>query len=433
VPGSALFDAASDFSFVVVAVATALFLYSFLYIMSDDDDDDDNSNPFGDSSDEDDDFFHSYKTSTHFHKREATSHDNGSDDESPPKRARKQVLSATDTALDKLQRRRERNKHLKSLKMTNEDDDDSDVEIVAETTTTTTTTTPHAAAKKRENPVDLLDSSDDEQKPHSFHSHAQTPVVVMQRSGVAKDTCDKIMQARNARFKLLQAQQYHAEDCYVPELPPAAAAATTATIVETIEVDTRPTLSKPTRQNLGPPLPLVLRTTQIINGKRSSSATTETINICEMEPIQHLMERYQSKHNIVPAESSVKFSLEGQRMDLLKTPKDYDLEANDIIEVLVTTLRTSGASDGNTASTVDYGPPLRFNMRTLDEHGKPSSEFLSIRLNEPLEHLLNKYTKKLNITAKQVVFKFDGQRMDMKRTPKSYDMEEEDIIDVDLK
>jgi hypothetical protein len=313
--------------------------------------------------------------------------------------------------------------------MTNEDDDDSDVEIVAEITTTTTT--PHAAAKKRENPVDLLDSSNDEQKPHSFHSHAQTPVVVMQRSGVAKDTCDKIMQARNARFKLLQAQQYHAEDCYVPELPPAAAI--TTTIVDTIEVDTRPTLSKPTRQNLGPPLPLVLRTTQIINGKRSSSATTETINIREMEPIQHLMEHYQSKHNIVPAESSVKFSLDGQRMDLLKTPKDYDLEANDIIEVLVTTLRTSGASDGNTASTVDYGPPLRFNMRTLDEHGKPSSEFLSIRLNEPLEHLLNKYTKKLNITAKQVIFKFDGQRMDMKRTPKSYDMEEEDIIDVDLK
>eukprot|EP00544_Gedaniella_sp_CCMP2646_P005156 CAMPEP_0202493824 /NCGR_PEP_ID=MMETSP1361-20130828/10008_1 /ASSEMBLY_ACC=CAM_ASM_000849 /TAXON_ID=210615 /ORGANISM="Staurosira complex sp., Strain CCMP2646" /LENGTH=390 /DNA_ID=CAMNT_0049124177 /DNA_START=122 /DNA_END=1294 /DNA_ORIENTATION=- len=390
--------------------------------MSDDDDDD--LNPFGDSSDEDDDFFHSYKTSTHFHKRE-TCHENWSDDESPPKRARKQVLSATDTALDKLQRRRERNKHLKPFKMTNEDDDDSDVEIVAETTTTT-----HAAAKKGEDPVELLDSSDDEQKPHSFFSHAQTPpVVVMQRSGVAKDTCDKIMQARNARFKLLQAQQYHAEDCYVPELPPPA----TTTIVETIEVDTRRILSKPTRQNLGPPLPLVLRTTQIINGKRSSAATTETINIREMEPIQHLMENYQSKHNIVPAESSVKFSFDGQRMDLLKTPKDYDLEANDIIEVLVTTLRTSGTSDGNTSSTVDYGPPLRFNMRTLDEHGKLSNEFLSIRMNEPLEHLLNKYTKKLNITERQVIFKFDGERMDMKRTPKSYDMEEEDIIDVVLK
>jgi hypothetical protein len=72
-------------------------------------------------------------------------------------------------------------------------------------------------------------------------------------------------------------------------------------------------------------------------------------------------------------------------------------------------------------------------MRTLDEHGKLSNEFLSIRMNEPLEHLLNKYTKKLNITERQVIFKFDGERMDMKRTPKSYDMEEEDIIDVVLK
>ena len=140
--------------------------------------------------------------------------DNDEDDSSPPKRARKQVLSATDTALDKLQRRRERNKHLKSLKMMNQK-----TTMIPMWKLWTKQPQPQRQQRKRKI-VDLHATVPmTREKPHSFHSHAQTPVVVMQRSGVAKDTCDKIMQARNARFKLQQAQQYHAEDCHVPEPP----------------------------------------------------------------------------------------------------------------------------------------------------------------------------------------------------------------------
>lgn len=71
-------------------------------------------------------------------------------------------------------------------------------------------------------------------------------------------------------------------------------------------------------------------------------------------------------------------------------------------------------------------------MRTQEQGGsKLTSDFMSIRMNEPLQKLMDKYKKHKKLAASAtVIFKFDGETMQLHRTPRSYDMEDEDMVDV---
>ena len=377
------------------------------------------SNPFGDSSDDDDDDFFSYKKKG-FHKRNVETLAPSS-----PKRGRRAHKPAsTDEALSKLERRRERATKRSLIDMAADEDEDSDVEIVA--AAATNDSKPAAAS------VDLLDSSDDEKPSAPFHVHPYAPVAIMHRSGVAKETCDTIAQARNAMFKLQQAQAYRAEDVYVP-------APAVQPIILDVDTAPSPAAAPAKPRNYGPPLHLKLRTNQVINGKRSETSTTETMTIRSMEPFQNLLERYQSKHNIDASESSVKFTLDGERIDLLQTPASYDLEDDDIVEVLVTTLvvrssKSTTNSHSAAAAAAHLGPLLQLKMRTQEKDGSLVNDVMTIRLNEPLQQLMDKYKKEKEIAASRTVtFSFDGETMSMSRTPASYDMESEDIVEVILK
>lgn len=222
---------------------------------------------------------------------------------------------------------------------------------------------------------------------------------------------------------------------YIPAAPAAAPVVLTvdapSPVVQQQQQSTR---------DLGPSIPLKLRTNRVVNGKRSDSSTMETMTIRRNEPFQKLLQRYQSKHDIVAAESSVKFSVDGDRIDLLKTPAFYDLEQDDIVEVLVTTLmvgRSSSTANGNSssasaaASTAHLGPLLQLKMRTQAKNGTITNDVMTIRAAEPLQKLMDKYKKTQKVTATtKVTFSFDGETMNLNRTPTSYDMESEDIVDV---
>ena len=92
-----------------------------------------------------------------------------------------------------------------------------------------------------------------------------------------------------------------------------------------------PPAPAPATQNLGPTLRLSLRTTHVVNGKRSDSTSTDNMTIRRLKPFQQLIQCYQNHHSISPSESRVLFSFDGQRMDPTRNPSFYDLEDEDLI------------------------------------------------------------------------------------------------------
>ena len=381
-------------------------------------------NPFGDSSsDEDDDFFCYQKQE--FHKKEEENFV-----PSPPKRRRATKQVSTDDALSKLERRRERQSSKPPYSIAAQQDDESDVEAERAVQAAETS---QAAAKSDKNLVDLLDSSDEDAPSAAaaaatFTAHRQAPVAVMARTGIDMETCIKIAQARHAMHKLEQAQLYHGEDVWVPVPQP-------QPVVLNLE---SPAVAHPEQPklptDLGPTLQLKLRTTHVVNGKRSESPTTEIMSIRRMEPFQKLMERYQSLHNIVPSQSSVKFSVDGENIDLNKNPAFYDFEDDDLVEVLVTSLvvvRTSTSSSATaTSATANLGPALQLKLRMQEKNGTTTMDVMTIRENEPLENLMDKYKKKKKLGSAHIILTFDGDTINLTKTPASYEMESEDIIDV---
>ena len=68
------------------------------------------------------------------------------------------------------------------------------------------------------------------------------------------------------------------------------------------------------------------------------------------------------------------------------------------------------------------------------KHRKTDDKVLTVRENEPLQVLLDKFFKAHDLLpSARVTMLFDGMTMTMTRTPASYDMEDEDLIDVTAK
>jgi hypothetical protein len=349
------------------------------------------------SSDNDsDDGLFSYAKTT-FHKNPTV------DEETPSfahKKRKTKGTTDTDHALSMLEQRCQHNKGIDILAL----DDDSDVEEVVET----------AATNK--NAAIEVESSDDEAPTTRTYS-STTSVYAMAQHGLPKEACSRIHQARQASYHLRQAQNYHAEDVWIPESKP---------VPPVVTVDEpSPALAPTTTQNLGPTLRVTLRTTRVVNGRRSNSNTTDIMTIRRLEPFQRLSERYQTKHSISPSESTVQFSFDGQTMDLTKTPATYDIEDEDLIDVVVQILAIQ--------APVNLGPHIQLVVRARQANGSITSDTMSIREQEPLQKLVEKYKnhKKLSASAK-VHFQFDGTSLNFTKTPKFYDMETDDIIEVKL-
>ena len=82
-----------------------------------------------------------------------------------------------------------------------------------------------------------------------------------------------------------------------------------------------------------------------------------------------------------------------------------------------------------------YGPQLSLKLRRLNGTAKAKKiEEYSVkhRQREPLESLMDHFRTKLAKATPQqkFVFSFDGQVLDLSKTPATYDMESMDLIDV---
>lgn len=118
-------------------------------------------------------------------------------------------------------------------------------------------------------------------------------------------------------------------------------------------------------------------------------------------------------------------SFDGKQMDPTKNPDFYDLEDEDLIDVVVETLAIH--------APVNLGQYIQLNMRTRQANGFITNDIMSIREQETLQKLLEKYKKQKKLSAATSVhLSFDGAALNLTKTPKFYDMETDDIIEVRL-
>lgn len=72
----------------------------------------------------------------------------------------------------------------------------------------------------------------------------------------------------------------------------------------------------------------------------------------------------------------------------------------------------------------------RISLRVVDQYG--GEVFFKIKKTMPLGKLISAYCERKSVQANTVRFLFDGTRINDDMTPKSLNMEEDDVIDVML-
>jgi hypothetical protein len=301
--------------------------------------------------------------------------------------------------------------------------------------------------------VDLMnDSSDDEAA-----SRSRQPLYMLQRQGASKEALDALQRSRMAVMNLQQAQQYHAEDIHV-EVPAdtiyratmaasaignASSSYPSSTIATATTRAAAPAPSKP----LGKTLRFTCRTKLEVNGKIKPSVQDKVLMVRENEPLSVLVDKF-LKDFMLPPSARVTMTFDGQTLLASRTAASYEMEDEDLIDMQakataiplaqnnghnITTNTNSTnrtAASRTTTNRTNLGPNLSLTMRR--QNGKKMEQvILKHKLNEPLQSLMETYKKRLKIAAsKQLAFYFDGGKLNLQKSPATYEIENEDLIDV---
>ncbi|KAK1738671.1 ubiquitin family protein [Skeletonema marinoi] len=104
------------------------------------------------------------------------------------------------------------------------------------------------------------------------------------------------------------------------------------------------------------------------------------------------------------------------------SPAVLDLSTNDYERTSV----SNSASRSVTTPAVSYsGPTITIYLRYRDSSNKESKVSLKIKMDQPLQHLVDQFQR-----GKITQMKFDGQNLNLTKTPSFYDMDDEDLVDV---
>lgn len=278
---------------------------------------------------------------------------------------------------------------------------------------------------------ELLDDSSDDEAPLPFNVLKSK----FNAASCSKDALDVLERARQAASSLRNAQTYHAEDIYVPRVqtPPRMPQPSSFAY---------PVFNKPQQSNigkalhnttnLGPNISLKLR-------RRNGKQFQETVlKHRQREPLQSLLEQYCQQQGLV-AQQIISLKFDGQTLNMKNTLVSYDMEAGDLIDVEIISIaptatiptRPATATSARTSTRKqNLGPTLALKLQRRT--GKRVQEtVLKHRQREPLQSLLDQYRTQQKLSAtQQISLHFDGESLNMSRTPASYDMEAGDLIDV---
>ena len=199
------------------------------------------------------------------------------------------------------------------------------------------------AAKKKANIA--IDSDDDEDSDSYIEiidnkfppttSRKKTDESLEYLSSDDEETNNKAFVAVNSEFaearkKLEKAQSYHAEDVVdvsmEAEVLSVADEAAPSELIDDEDDDIIDVTVKQVKANLGPTICIKLRTR---NGD-------ETYKIKMREPFQSLMDNYVAKNKIPKSKvATVSFKFDGETLDLTQTPEAFDMENDDMVDVIV--------------------------------------------------------------------------------------------------
>ena len=271
--------------------------------------------------------------------------------------------------------------------------------------------------RNRQTTIDLLEDSSDEET---------AGVPLQSLAGLSKDTKAILERSKRAQQQLLFAQRYHAEDIEVQE--------PNIEIARPTILTASPSLSKTAKPpaNLGKPIILKCRTQLTKNGKKQR-AEDKTLAIREREPLQALLDKFRKAHGL-PISARVTMTFDGEKLDTTKTPVSYEMEDGDLIDVtaeyniIVMPLQTRTANTSNT--TASLGPKLVLKLRR--KVGKLLEEkSISHGQQETFESMVEKYKQVAKVASHETIsFQFDGESLDLHKTPATYDMESGELIDV---
>jgi hypothetical protein len=296
-----------------------------------------------------------------------------------------------------------------------ENNDDSDIEIAHF----------QPAAQTKSSVEQMLDSDDEVEAQSPAIKPAASYLYNANNKGKS-ETFKILLKSRAARRKLISAQNYHAEDVYIPIM---------SAPVELSPSRPAPAVLAPF--SLGANITLKVRTT-IINDNHTKKQQLEDLMVVrEHEPLQRLLDRYKKQKGLSDA-TKIIFCFEGV-MDMTKTPKFYELEDEDLIDVsyqppaIIAQIPAKSVETVAPPKKAALGAALFVNLRTVQGCKEISKEVYKTYEKETFEMLEVKFRKKNNIPASKTIQFFFEDILKMNQTPADVDMESDETIDVKIK
>jgi len=315
--------------------------------------------------------------------------------------------------------------------------DDSDSDCMDVTTSTSTrskrqpTTATAAAAKAKAKAstaaIDCMSSDSDEdiieippQRKSTRSTRATNP-----RAKTADKTDEGGMQhdpsvransnatleaAKRARAALLQSQGYHAEDVNLPSLPsqvvvPTVASRASPAVLDlcsndyehtSLSTSASRTVTTPTVSYSGPTITIYLRYKDTSNKESKVS-----FKIKMDQPLQYLIDQFQRG-------KITKMVFDGQNLNFTKTPSFYDMDDEDLVDVIV-------VPNNNMSSTAAAkAPPAREEKVVIHVRGAAGSsrnETYEMKKSDPLKKMVDDYCRKNRLST--VTLEYGGRKLDV--------------------
>jgi len=170
--------------------------------------------------------------------------------------------------------------------------------------------------------------------------------------------------------------------------------------------------------------------------KKELQGKTNNIRLRTGSKAQALMDKYHTFHPI-SRHSSVKLTFDGQVMDMNKTLANYELEDEDLVDVVLeipsdaeSKLKNQGSTSG---SSFKIGDVASVKIITRTKGGNPDdSHTYILKSNDPFEKLVNAYRKQHRYSSiKPVFLEHDGVRIsDLQQSPFDLNMGNECLIEI---
>jgi Ubiquitin-2 like Rad60 SUMO-like len=178
------------------------------------------------------------------------------------------------------------------------------------------------------------------------------------------------------------------------------------------------TLKTTTPRIEGPSVVLILR--RAAPGK--TAPREDRLTIGTQQALQGLVEQYALIHNI-PSPSQIALHFDGDRLNLQKTPAFYEMDGEDLIDVQVV--------EAAAPAPRPKGPAVVLILRRADAPKATPETRLRLGKQQALQGLVEQYAQMHGIgTWSKISLYFDGDRLNLEKTPLFYEMDEEDLIDV---